>query len=64
MSMRQVPILLKGGVNVTTPLKKYSKKVNKNNNKRSVNVKEKNDVQTTAALLRICQQRKNKKRIG
>lgn len=60
--MPQVPILLAGGVNGKKPhIKKYSKKVN-NNKTRSVNVKETNDVQTTAALLRVCKQRKSSKR--
>jgi hypothetical protein len=49
-----VPILLikRGGVNVGTSIKKYSKKVKKNNNNRSMNEQKKNDVQTTAAILR------------
>ena len=60
--MPQVPCLLQGGTNGKNPhVKKYSKKVN-NNKTRSVNVKEKNDVQTTAALLRVCKQRKSSKR--
>lgn len=60
--MRQVAILLTGGVNAKTPIKQYSKKVNNNNKKRSMNVEEKNDVKTTAALLRVCKQRKITKR--
>lgn len=64
--MTQIPFLLskKGGANVQTPIKKYSKKVNKNNNKGSMHEQKKNDVQTTAALLRVCKQGKNKKRIN
>ena len=59
--MSQIPILLRGGVHAKTPIKQYSKKVKKNNKKGSMNVKEKNDVQTTAALLRVCEQRKTSK---
>lgn len=59
--MPQVPILLKGGANARTPIRQYSKKSVKTK-QRSINVKEKNDVQTTAALLRICQQGKSPKR--
>lgn len=58
MVMRQVPILLRGGVHEKTPMKQYSKKVKNNNKKGSMNVKETNDVKATAALLRIYQQRK------
>lgn len=54
--MNQIPILLRGGVNAKTPIKQYSKKVKNNNKKRGMNVKEKNDVKTTAALLRIHKQ--------
>lgn len=50
-----LPALLinRGGVNVTS-IKKYSKKM-KNNNKRSMNEQKKNDVKTTAAILRTKQ---------
>jgi hypothetical protein len=60
-STQFLPILLvdRGGVNVGTPVKKYSKKVNKNNNKGSMDEQKKNDVQTTAAILRTKQQRKS-----
>ena len=59
--MTQIPFLLskKGGANVQTPIKKYSKKVNKNNNRGSMHEQKKNDVQTTAAILRIRQQGKS-----
>ena len=57
--MNQIPILLRGGVNAKTPIKQYSKKVKNNNKKRGMNVKEKNDVKTTAAILRIRQQGKS-----
>ena len=59
--MTQIPILLKGGAYAKTPVRQYSKK-SKNNNNRSINVKEKNDVQTTAAILRVHQQRKTSER--
>ena len=59
--VRQIPILLQGGAHDKTPIKRYSKKSH-NNNKRSINVKEKNDVKTTAAILRICKQRTPTKR--
>jgi hypothetical protein len=60
--MQQIPILLRGGTNGKKPhVKQYSKKVN-NNNKGSMNVEQKNDVQTTAALLRVCKQRTNQTR--
>jgi hypothetical protein len=56
MVMPQVAALLKGGTHVP-PMKQYSKK---NNNKlRSMHVKEKNDVKTTAALLRTTEERKS-----
>jgi len=52
MVEQRIPIILQGGINDKKPqMKNYSKKIN-NNNLRGMNVKEKNDVKTTAALLR------------
>ena len=63
----QTPALLiyKGGLNdKIQPVVKTSRLKNDNNNKRSFNEQKKNDVKTTAAILRISEQGKSKKRIG
>jgi hypothetical protein len=58
--MNNIPFLLKnkGGLNAIQPIVKTSRMKNKNNNKRSLHEQKKNDVKTTAAILRIQQQRK------
>ena len=58
----QTPAILiyKGGLNdKIRPVVKTSRLKNDNNNKRSFNEQKKNDVQTTAAILRIRQQRES-----
>ena len=60
----QTPALLiyKGGLNdKIQPVVKTSRLKN-NNNKRSFNEQKKNDVKTTAAILRISEQGKNQRR--
>ena len=58
----QTPAILiyKGGLNdKIQPVVKTSRLKNDNNNKRSFNEQKKNDVKTTAAILRIRQQGKS-----
>jgi hypothetical protein len=54
MVKQLIPVLLinKGGIDVNPPIKKYSKKVKNNNNKRSLDVTKKRNVKATASLLR------------
>jgi hypothetical protein len=61
----QIPAILvyKGGLNdKIRPVVKTSRLKNDNNNKRSFNEQKKNDVKTTAAILRISEQGKNQRR--
>ena len=63
----QTPALLnyKGGLNdKIKPVVKTSHLNDDNNNKRSFNEQKKNDVKTTAVILRISQQGKSKAGIG
>jgi len=57
MVKQLIPVLLinKGGIDVNPPIKKYSKKVKNNNNKRSLDVTKKRNVKATASLLRTKQ---------
>lgn len=60
VTINQLPVLLinQGGINVETPVKKYSKKI-KTNKRGITDEQKKNDVKATAALLRTKQQRKS-----
>lgn len=55
---KRIPILLKGGANDVNRIKTYSP-YSKIITKRSKNVEKTNDVKTTAAILRIQQERKS-----
>lgn len=65
MVTSKIPILLQGGANgKVLPVVSARQKSKYNKNKRRVDEQKENDVKTTAAILRISKQGKNKTRIG